>query len=415
MQAGVLFFFKYYNFFNDSIRYVFDRFSVGYTLPGIELLLPVGISFYTFRTMSYTIDVYRGKLQPERRLGRLALYVSFFPQLVSGPIERAGNLLPQFDKQYGFDYGRVTNGLKLMAWGMFKKVAIADRLAVFVDQVYRNPTAYDGVPLILATVFFAFQVYCDFSGYSDIAIGAGQVMGFRLAENFNRPYFSRSIPEFWHRWHITLLAWLRDYVYDSMCRSPLIRLKWNYKFLLSLFITFLISGIWHGASWTCIAFGALHGIYMVVSVAGQKLRRAVVTSLGLDKLETLHKSLQILTTFSLVCISYVFFRSQSLSDAVYIVTHFFSGLADFPGRLGDVSLLRRDLLLGQDGLTFVIAVGMICLVVGVQLLQSRGSVRELLALRPMWLRWTAYYALIMGMIVFGNLATGSRDFIYFQF
>ena len=213
INLGLLFLFKYFNFFNDSLSALFNRFNLLYDVPAFKVLLPVGISFYTFQIIGYSIDVYRGENKPEKHLGIFALYVAFFPQLVAGPIERCARLLPQFYKKYEFDYQRVTDGLKLMAWGMFKKVVIADRLAPLVSQVYDHPLDYQGITFIVATVFFSFQVYCDFSGYSDIAIGAGQVMGIKLMKNFDRPYAARSVSEFWRRWHISLSSWIRDYLF----------------------------------------------------------------------------------------------------------------------------------------------------------------------------------------------------------
>ena len=212
-NLSVLFAFKYLNFFSDSIRYILNEFNIFYNIPYFNVLLPVGISFYTFQTLSYTIDVYRGQKKAEKHLGIFALYVSFFPQLVAGPIERSTRLLPQFKKENSFDYLRFKNGLLLMLWGFFKKIVIADRLAVLVNTVYNNPIDYQGITLIIATIFFAFQIYCDFSAYSDIAIGASKIMGYDLMKNFNRPYFSKSIAEFWRRWHISSGSWFRDYLY----------------------------------------------------------------------------------------------------------------------------------------------------------------------------------------------------------
>ncbi len=212
-NIGVLFVFKYYNFFSENLAQIASLLNVEYALPALSILLPVGLSFHTFQAMSYTIEVYRGNQKAERHFGIYALYVMFYPQLVAGPIERPQSLIHQFYERHDFDSNRVSNGLKLMLWGLFKKIVVADNLAVFVDAVYNQPRAWDGVNLIIATIFFAFQIYCDFSGYSDIAIGAAEVMGFKLMTNFNRPYHSKSISEFWKRWHISLSTWFRDYLY----------------------------------------------------------------------------------------------------------------------------------------------------------------------------------------------------------
>ena len=261
-NLSVLFAFKYLNFFSDSIRYILNEFNIFYNIPYFNVLLPVGISFYTFQTLSYTIDVYRGQKKAEKHLGVFALYVSFFPQLVAGPIERSTRLLPQLKKENSFDYLRFKNGLLLMLWGFFKKIVIADRLAVLVNTVYNNPIDYQGITLIIATIFFAFQIYCDFSAYSDIAIGASKIMGYDLMKNFNRPYFSKSIAEFWRRWHISLGSWFRDYLYFFLGGNKKGQLIW-YK---NLMLVFLISGLWHGANWTFVIWGFLHGFYMIFSI-----------------------------------------------------------------------------------------------------------------------------------------------------
>lgn len=254
-NLGLLFIFKYFNFFNDSVRLLFQSLGVNYGVPSLSLLLPVGISFYTFQTLSYTIDVYRGVTKPERHFGIFAVYVSFFPQLVAGPIERSERLLPQFRVPVIPNENNFSSGMKLMVWGFFKKVVVADNVAIIVNQVYNNVNEYQGLPLIIATFLFAIQIYCDFSGYSDIAIGSARVMGIHLMKNFNTPYFSKSITEFWKRWHISLSTWFRDYVYIPLGGNRVSKPR-HY---LNLFLTFLISGLWHGANWTFVIWGALHG------------------------------------------------------------------------------------------------------------------------------------------------------------
>lgn len=248
----ILFFFKYFDFVVDSINYLLGMMNVKLLTPSFDVLLPVGISFYTFQALSYTIDVYRKEnFRVERHLGRYALFVTFFPQLVAGPIERSENLISQFYEEHYFDYQRVKSGLLLMLWGLFEKIVIADRTAIIVNQVYNNLNQYTGFEIVVATIFFAIQVYCDFCGYSDIAIGAARVMGFHLMTNFRQPYFSQSIKEFWRRWHISLSSWLRDYVYIPLGGSRCSRVK-KYR---NLMITFLVSGLWHGANWTYVVWG----------------------------------------------------------------------------------------------------------------------------------------------------------------
>ncbi len=251
-NIGVLAVFKYYNFINENLTIILHGTGFHNPIPYLSILLPIGLSFHTFQAMSYTIEIYRGNLKAERHFGIYALYVMFYPQLVAGPIERPQNLIHQFYEKHIFDYQRITDGLKLMAWGLFKKVVIADRLAILVNQVYDNPTNYKGLPLIFATIFFSFQIFCDFSGYSDMAIGAAKVMGFKLMTNFNRPYSSKSISEFWKRWHISLSTWFRDYLYISFGGNRVSIPRWYFN----LFFVFLVSGLWHGAKWTFVIWGA---------------------------------------------------------------------------------------------------------------------------------------------------------------
>ena len=247
-NIGVLAIFKYYNFINANLSFLLHGFALTNPLPYLSILLPIGLSFHTFQAMSYTIEVYRGNQKAERHFGIYSLYVMFYPQLVAGPIERPQNLLHQFRERYDFNYERVTSGLRLMAWGLFKKVVIADRLAIVVDTVYNNPEQHNSLTLIIATIFFAFQIFCDFSGYSDMAIGAARVMGFKLMTNFDKPYQSKSIHEFWKRWHISLSTWFRDYFYISLGGNRVSIPRWY----LNLFLVFLVSGLWHGANWTFV-------------------------------------------------------------------------------------------------------------------------------------------------------------------
>ena len=312
-NLGMLFAFKYFNFFNDSLRAAFEAFNVFYDVPAFDVLLPVGISFYTFQTLSYTIDVYRGARKAERHLGLFALYVAFFPQLVAGPIERSTRLLPQFYNTYRFDYDRVVDGLRLMLWGFFKKMVIADHIAKYVDAVYADPTGYTGVPVWLATYFFAFQIYCDFSGYSDIAIGGAKVMGYDLMDNFRRPYFSKSIGEFWRRWHISLSTWFRDYLYIPLGGNRVKRGRWFYN----LFIVFLISGLWHGANWTFVVWGALHGLYLIFGIVTGPTRERLWAKLGASA--TVRKWVAVFFTFHLAVLAWVFFRANNITDAAMLL------------------------------------------------------------------------------------------------
>jgi len=406
-NLGLLFSFKYFNFFNESARALFDSINLMYGVPAFDVLLPVGISFYTFQTLSYTIDVYRGQKEPERHLGLFALYVSFFPQLVAGPIERSTRLLPQFLQEKRFDYNRVANGLTLMLWGFFKKIVIADRLAIYVNEVYNNAGDYSGVTLITATYFFAFQIYCDFSGYSDIAIGGARVLGFDLMENFRRPYFARSIADFWKRWHISLSTWFRDYLYISLGGNRVVKWRWHYNLL----VVFVISGLWHGANWTFLAWGFLHGSFMIVSRWTYNLRSQLSQILGLDRRLKLQKYFRVIVTFHLVLFAWVFFRANNLSDAFLILRKMF---------VINVGTLGHDLAVGfnqaYDTLGWadlVIALGAIIVMELGHLIQRRQSLYEFLATKPTWQRWIAYYVVILGVVIAGVYE--HAEFIYFQF
>ena len=284
----------------------------------------MGLSFHTFQAMSYTIEVYRGRQKAERHFGIYALYVMFYPQLVAGPIERPQNLIHQFYEEHRFDYDRVVSGLQLIAWGLFKKVVVADRLAKVVNVVYAGPSQYGGPPLVIATVFFAFQIFCDFSGYSDIAIGSARVMGFTLMNNFNRPYHSQSIAEFWRRWHISLSTWFRDYVYIPLGGNRLSVPRWYANIL----VVFLVSGLWHGARWTYVIWGALHGIFLIVGAVTEKFRARITAAIGLGRHPFFHNPLRVLFTFALVNLGWIFFRASSVRDAWQILTRLFTGWTD---------------------------------------------------------------------------------------
>jgi alginate O-acetyltransferase complex protein AlgI len=410
-NIGVLAIFKYYNFIIENTEHFLNSVGVAPHLPYLSILLPIGLSFHTFQAMSYTIEVYRGHQKAERHFGIYSLYVMFYPQLVAGPIERPQNILHQFYEKQTFDYDRVTNGLKLMLWGFFKKVLIADRLAIVVNQVYDAPTQYEGVPLIIATIFFTFQIYCDFSGYSDIAIGAAKVMGFDLMKNFNRPYHSKTISEFWKRWHISLSTWFRDYLYIPLGGNRVIKWRWYYN----LFITFLISGLWHGANWTYIIWGALHGFYLVFAIVSQDIRTNIKKKLGLNKFSPFHKYFQLIGTFLLVAFAWIFFRAKSVTDAVYIVTHLFSNVPEqLKAIVSNMNQERQQLLyLNQSTINFLIALLFIFIMELVHFMQRKGSMLQLINAQPSYFRWSIYISVILCILFFG--ITEDIQFIYFQF
>lgn len=400
-NIGLLFLFKYYNFFNDSLKTVFGRFYLFYPIYTFHFLLPVGISFYIFKGLSYTIDVYRGDIKPERHLGLLALYISFFPQILAGPIERATKLLPQLYRKFDFHDRMVTDGLRLMLWGFFKKMVIADNLALLVDSVYNQPTEYQGGSLVLATLFYTFQIYCDFSGYSDIAIGAAQVMGFNTMENFNRPYFSQSVPEFWRKWHISLSTWFRDYLYiplgGNRVSSP--------RRYLNLFIVLLTCGLWHGANWTFVVWGGVHGMYLILSFATEKARKKIYQMTKVGQCPKLHRSLKVAITFLLVSFAWIFFRANSVSDAFYIITHMGIGW--------DGGALQNIPFWGSLKFEFIVGISSIGVLILVEKIQSDRAFTEMISLKPVWVRWSVYYSLLFSVLILGHF--GQRQFIYFQF
>lgn len=402
-NLGVLVIFKYYNFLNENFTFLFNGFGLDNPMPYLSILLPVGLSFHTFQAMSYTIEVYRGHQKAERHFGIYSLYVMFYPQLVAGPIERPQNLLHQFREKIDFDYDRVTSGLRLMIWGLFKKVVIADRLAVAVDTVYNQPEDYNSLSLIMATVFFTFQIFCDFSGYSDMAIGASRVMGFKLMTNFNNPYQSKSIHEFWQRWHISLSTWFKDYLYIPLGGNRVAVPRWY----LNLFIVFLISGLWHGANWTYVIWGALHGFYLVFGFVTQGFRNKVNSLFNLNKFPVI----SILSTFVLVSFAWIFFRANNVSSAIYIAKHIF---CDFPELLNNMYLglpVFQDIGLGMKGT--LLAFSLIIFLEIVHLIQSKKSISDLFLKQSIYLRWLVYFILFLVILFLGVFE--DRQFIYFQF
>ncbi|MFC1675849.1 MBOAT family O-acyltransferase [Planctomycetota bacterium] len=398
-NLGLLFAFKYLNFTTGALTQAFQLVNMNLSFPYLRVLLPVGISFYTFQTLSYTLDVYRGTREPERHLGIFALYVSFFPQLVAGPIERSTFLLPQLHKHYQFDYDRVVGGLQLMLWGFFKKLVIADRLAVYVDQVYNNPGNYQGIPVILASYFFAFQIYCDFSGYSDIAIGSAQIMGIQLTKNFDRPYFSKSLAEFWQRWHITLSSWFKNYVYFSLGGNRCSKAKW----LRNIIVVFFLSGLWHGANWTFLAWGLLHGIYLIMGIYLRPLRNGLVHLTKLNRFPKLLKIAQVTITFHLVVFAWVLFRSKSLQD---VIVHIRSACDLRGSSLAAVAapVSKLYLIIALSGIVFMEVV---------HLLERKRPMPCLVGEQPLIIRWAVYNMLFFGILFFGVF--GKQEFIYFQF
>ncbi|NBA78850.1 MBOAT family protein [Emticicia sp. ODNR4P] len=409
-NIGVLAVFKYYNFINENITWLLKGFALQNPIPYLEILLPIGLSFHTFQAMSYTIEVYRGNQKAERHFGIYSLYVMFYPQLVAGPIERPQNVLHQFHKEHYFDYKNVTNGLKLMAWGMFKKVVIADRLAAMVGQVYDHPQGYTGLPLIIATCLFSIQIFCDFSGYSDIALGSAQVMGFELMKNFDRPYFSKTISEFWRRWHISLSTWFRDYLYISLGGNRVS--KWRRE--VNLFIVFIVSGIWHGASWNFVIWGAIHGFYLIFANQTKDIRNRIISSLGLNTWPIFYNILQVLTIFGLTSFAWIFFRAKDFQTASYIVSHLFTDLPQQISQLSNSPFFAKNVMLNKGELNFVMVILALIMMESVHWVQRGVHIRERLSQKPLWFRWLLYYGIIFATLFMG-MYQAPAQFIYFQF
>lgn len=320
-SLGVLGFFKYQGFFAETVNGISGLFGGGAVVSSLDLILPVGISFYTFQTLSYVIDVYRGKIEAERHFGYFALFVSFFPQLVAGPIERPENLLPQLKEKHKFEPMRAYSGLSKMAVGYFKKIAVADVVAEYVNAVYNNASAATGPLVIVSTVLFAVQIYCDFSGYTDIAIGCARIMGIDLMKNFDRPYGAADIRDFWKRWHISLTSWFTDYLYIPLGGSR----RGQARRMLNIMAVFLVSGLWHGARWTFVIWGGIHGLYQIIGHLTRAPRQKLYSALHIKTDTKLFAAGQRICTFAFVCFAWIFFRANSFSDLGKLLSALFKG------------------------------------------------------------------------------------------
>ncbi len=393
VNLGLLGFFKYFNFFIDSFADLLTLLGLQVNPWTLQVILPVGISFYTFQTLSYSIDIYRRKIEPTHDPVAFFAFVSFFPQLVAGPIERASNLLPQFTKKRSFDFDAARDGSRQILWGFLKKVVVADNIAPHVDTIFSNHQAYDGVTLFIGVFFFAIQIYCDFSGYSDIAIGVARLFGFQLMRNFAYPYFSRDIGEFWRRWHISLSSWFRDYVYIPLGGS---RASTSRR-IFNIVVTFTVSGFWHGANWTFIIWGLLNGLYYIpLMLQGKQKAHTDVVAKG-RLLPTFGEAGAIAVTFLLTLIAWVFFRSDSVADAFLFL----------------YGIVSRPVLSGMVYTGYVVPIlGCLGLLAFEWLNRSRQHGLDI----PHWpflVRWGLYYLVIMLIVLYG--ATGEQEFIYFQF
>jgi alginate O-acetyltransferase complex protein AlgI len=390
--------FKYLDFSINSFVTVAGW--TGWNLPHVVtgVILPIGLSFHTFQSLSYVVEVYRGRQKAEHDFTVYATYVMFFPQLVAGPIERPQHMLHQFRERHPLTYANVTGGLQRMAWGFFKKLVVADRLALYVNDVYGQPSAYNGLQLSVATFFFAYQIYCDFSGYSDIAIGTAQIMGFRLMENFQTPYNSHSVSEFWRRWHISLSTWFKDYLYVPLGGSRVS----SRRHIVNLLITFGVSGLWHGANWTYVCWGLLNGFYLVAGSLTREWRDRLFGAVGLHASTPVRRSIMWASTFLLTCLAWIVFRSRNMSDALYVVTHLTSGWS-FQS-IGTPHFLLRQMPIAIAAIA-VLEIG--------QAWQKKVELPALLGQWPAPLRWSAYAAFVMAVLLLGVYR--GTEFIYFQF
>ncbi len=396
VNVGLLGFFKYYNFFLDNFVKAFSFFGSEINANSLQIILPIGISFYTFQTLSYTIDVYRKKLEPTKDFISFAAFVSFFPQLVAGPIERATNLLPQFYKKRHFKYALAVDGLQQILWGLFKKIVIADNAAVIANEIFNNSADYSGSTLVVGAIFFTFQIYGDFSGYSDIAIGTAKLFGFNLKQNFAFPYFSRDFAEFWRRWHISLSSWFKDYVYIPLGGSR--GSVWNK--IRNIFIIFIVSGFWHGAKWTFIIWGILNAIYFLPLLIAKKNRINLDIVAKGKYLPTLLDFFKITKTFSLTVFGLIFFRAENLTHAFNYISEIFSeSLFTYP-QLSNIRFVFPSLLL------------FVFMLIEWFGRESKYAIKNVSTIKNRFVRWLIYFSILLVIIIFFR---NNQEFIYFQF
>lgn len=407
-NLGILFYFKYINFTLDIVTRILSKVNISMNVPVFDVILPVGISFYTFQALSYSVDVYRGEVAPEHDFFRYALFVSFFPQLVAGPIERSKNLLTQLREPRKFDFGYAFDGIILMLWGFFLKIVLADRIAIFVDTVYGDCEHYQGIYLIVATVLFAVQIYCDFSGYSSIAMGTAKLLGIELMDNFNAPYISTSVADFWRRWHISLTSWFKDYLYIPLGGSK----KGILRKYLNKMIVFMLSGLWHGAQLTFVVWGAINGLYQVIGEILMPIREKVSNALGVNRDSEGFCVLRAIVTFTMIDFSWIFFRADSLGRAVYIIKSIFN--AENIWTLFDGSLYNC----GLDDKNFRLMVIAVMILLIADILKRKGiRVREIILRQDGYIKCLVVSLSILMIMVFGKYgpAYNAVNFIYFQF
>jgi D-alanyl-lipoteichoic acid acyltransferase DltB (MBOAT superfamily) len=401
-NLAILFVFKYYPFVAKTL----SSYSGNSVLPELALVLPIGLSFHTFQSMGYAVDVYKRKVEPERHWGRFATFIVFFPQLVAGPIERAGDMLPQLRHFPNFDYDRVTRGLKLMAWGLFKKVVIADHLARLVDPIFAAPEAQSGAVLSVGAIAFGYQIYCDFSGYSDIAIGSAEVLGVRLSTNFRVPYHARNLRDFWTRWHISLSTWFRDYVYVPLGGNRVSAARWAFNIL----VVFALSGFWHGADWTFLVWGLYHGVAIIAGRLTQGFWSGLYQVTRISRAPRLAATIDVVATFCVVTVGWVFFRASTLHSALMIVGRI---VTDWQSYLVPDDLWHQIQMIGWEPTTAVVTLAAIAALEIGDTFSLRFCIRDWLSARPAMIRWCAYYSVVLAILLCGQF--NGPPFIYFQF
>ncbi|MGP1593868.1 MAG: MBOAT family O-acyltransferase [Treponema sp.] len=421
----ILFFFKYLHFSFEIVQQVCTFFNQSFIAPHFDFLLPVGISFYTFQALGYSIDVYKGSVKAEKNFITYALFVTFFPQLVAGPIERTEHLLPQFKQNHYFNPEMAVSGLKLTAWGLFQKMVIADRLAVYVNAVYADISSYNSLAVLLAVVFFSFQILCDFAGYSNIAIGVARILGFDLMKNFNAPYLAVSIKDFWNRWHISLSSYFRDYVYIPLGGNKV----GKPRYMLNILITFVISGLWHGAGWNFMCWGFLHAVYQIVASITGSIRKKIIFKIPI--LNALLYSVRICFTFVLVTFAWIFFRAKTISDALLVLKKISYFFTDLTTMINDVSVygvigsIKKGLFLTtiiEQNIIAINGFGIVELAISFFVIfvlimsdiinQKEPLVSRIKNISPVC-KFIAYYIFILFIIFFGMYT--NNQFIYFQF
>lgn len=391
-NISVLAFFKYYNFLNDNITIVLQYLGYKNSIPPLNWVLPIGLSFHTFQAMSYTIDVYNKQQKAEQHLGYYALYVMYFPQLVAGPIEKATRLIPQLKAKHFFSYERCLSGSRLIIWGLFKKVVIGDTLGAYIQTVFSDLHNYTGLSLLICCFFYVYQVYCDFSGYTDIAIGSSKILGINLMTNFNKPFNARTYPELWSRWHISLTTWFREYLYIPLGGNKVSKKRWY----INILIVYIVMGVWHGSAWTCVGFGLFHGLINIFSVHTKDYRFKLEQKLKLNKFPLLNKTIDRLLVFCLFALAAIILRCPTLNDFVYLATHIFTFSTSN---------------INWESLTYILI--LISIFEAIQSFQKDEDKEPFTNMPNLFLRFTVYLFLIYSIILFGNKQ--AESFIYFQF